>query len=146
MTTRTHRDLGDRVVDDLAEFVSEARESIADGVPLRLRAGDATYEPPSEQATTVLALLELLAAGGPVDITSLAEELTTGQAADLLGVSRPTVVALVDRGALPASRIGTHRRIRTTDVLAFREQARSDRHSALDELVSISDDLGLYDN
>lgn len=71
--------------------------------------------------------------------------LATGQAADLLGVSRPTVVALVDKGALPSSRVGTHRRLKTPDLLAYREQSRRDRRASLDEVVRISDELGLYE-
>jgi excisionase family DNA binding protein len=142
--TRIHRE-ADHAVPDLGEFAARARSSVAAGETLRFRVGEVTYDADAGQATAILAFLEALVAGRPADITTLPEELTTGQAADLLGVSRPTVVALVDRGALPASRVGTHRRIRTTELLAFRDRARASRRAALDELASISDDLGLYD-
>lgn len=131
---------------DPAAFAAAAREAISGGDRLRLQAGDAAFEVNNDLAVGVLALLEAVGAGLPVDITALPAELTTGQAADLLGVSRPTVVSLVDRGALAASRVGTHRRLRTVDVLAYRDRARQDRSAALDELVAVSDELGLYDS
>ncbi len=50
--------------------------------------------------------------------------LTTSQAAELLGVTRPTLVAWLEAGRIPFQRAGTHRRIRHTDVLEYREQLR----------------------
>lgn len=106
--------------------------------------GDAECDVDGDVANGIIALLDAAGAGLGLDIASLPAELTTGQAADLLGVSRPTVFALVDKGRLPASRIGTHRRIRTLDLLTYRERRRQDRAAALDELAELSDELGLY--
>lgn len=131
---------------DPAAFTAAARKAISGGERLCLRAGDAEFEVDNDLAAGILALLDAVGAGLPVDVHALPPELTTGQAADLLGVSRPTVVSLVDRGALAAVRVGTHRRIRTLDVLAFRDRARAERTAALDELVAVSDELGLYDS
>lgn len=131
--------------DDPGAFVEAVRDAVAHGERLHLLVGDAECEIEGPIAEGVLALLDAVATGETVEIANLPATLTTGQAADLLGVSRPTVVSLVDKGELPATRVGSHRRLRTSDVLAHRERARRARRAALDEVVAISDELGLYD-
>ena len=66
--------------------------------------------------------------------------LTTQQAADLLGVSRPTLVRLIDQGDIPADRIGTRRRLSLDDVLKYREVRRSKQYEALREMSDELDD------
>ena len=58
-------------------------------------------------------------------------KLTTQQAADLLGVSRPTVVRLITDGMLPAERVGNRHRLLLDDVLAYREQRRNRQYETL---------------
>lgn len=69
-----------------------------------------------------------------VHVTPADRQLTTQQAADLLGVSRPTLVAIIDRGELPCERISSHRRIRMDDLLAYRARRREAQLAALDAL------------
>jgi excisionase family DNA binding protein len=71
-------------------------------------------------------------------------EISTGQAADVLGVSRRTVVQLIERGDLQATRVGTRRRLASADVLALRERARSQRQATLRDVIAASRDLDLY--
>lgn len=78
--------------------------------------------------TKVVAALH---AGKAVTIAPQTMKLTTQQAADLLGVSRPTVVRLITDGALPAERIGNRHRLLLDDVLSYREQRRSRQYEAL---------------
>lgn len=131
--------------EDPAAFVAAVRDAIANGERLHLHVGEEECEIEGAVAQGVLALLDAVTSGATVDLTELPADLTTGQAADILGVSRPTVVSLIDKGVLGASRIGSHRRLKTAEVLAYREHARRDRSAALDEVVAISDELGLYD-
>jgi len=72
-------------------------------------------------------------------------ELTTKQAAELLGVSRPFLIGVLEAGAIPHRKIGRHRRVLMKDVLAYKKTMQVDRRSALDELVKASEDAGGYD-
>jgi excisionase family DNA binding protein len=126
------------------DFLTAARAAVDRGqsLVLSIRGEDAVEEFEGDDARTLLDALT----NPHVDAASqLPAILTTGQAADLLGVSRPTVVKLVDDGVLPAERVGTHRRLRTEDVLAHRARAAQTRAAALDEITRLSEDLGLYE-
>ncbi len=89
--------------------------------------------------------LEATADGERALVIRSVTDLTTQQAAAVLGVSRPTVIRLVESGKLPARLVGTHRRLDLRDVLAYRETSAAKRRAALDEMTREAEDLGLYD-
>ncbi|HEV7759651.1 MAG TPA: helix-turn-helix domain-containing protein [Acidimicrobiales bacterium] len=126
----------------LSEVVDRARERADE--TLVVSVGDVQVELTAELREILLALLEKLAAGKSVDIAVMPDVLTTGQAADLLGVSRPTVVKLVDNGDLPATRVGSRRRLAATDVLAYRARSQTGRAATVDDIISVSEELDLY--
>lgn len=72
-------------------------------------------------------------------------ELTTIQAADILNVSRPYLIKLLDAGDIPYCKVGRHRRIRMEDLMTYMEESDSKSRVAMDELVALSEELGLYD-
>lgn len=129
---------------DRGEFVEAARKAIEGGESLHLQVGSTITIVEHRLAELIVAAVELVDGNAARADSGLPAEVTTGQAADLLGVSRPTVVALVDAGAIPARRIGTHRRVDTASVLAFRDRRRNERSRVLQDLVDVSDELGLY--
>jgi excisionase family DNA binding protein len=88
-------------------------------------------------------ILEQIGAGNGVTILPQRVELTTQEAADLLNVSRPHLVKLLDQGTIPSFRVGTHRRVRARDVAIYAEQARSASGRILDQLVAEAQELGL---
>ncbi|QJU52634.1 helix-turn-helix domain-containing protein [Herbiconiux sp. KACC 21604] len=92
-------------------------------------------------------VVSALERGASVSVEPIDRQLTTQQAADLLGVSRNTLVRLLDEHELPFERLGQsrHRRLRLHDVLAYRERKRADRRSRLDELTRQAAEDGLDD-
>lgn len=82
-----------------------------------------------------------------VTIAPVEQQLTTQQAADLLGISRPTLVKLIKEGKLQSEQPSgsRHRRLRLAEVLEYQRQQRRDRDEALTQLVRDAEEDGLYD-
>lgn len=100
-------------------------------------------ELPPSVTRGLFAVLGTLARGDAVAVVPADNELTTQEAADLLGVSRPTLVKLIDQERLPCRWVGSHRRLRVEDVLAYRRVRQIERRETLDSLVEESKRLGL---
>ena len=105
----------------------------------------APVEVPEELAEALRMIVEHLKAGNGVSVASIQAELTTAEAAQLLGVSRPHVIKLLEAAAMPHRLVGTHRRIRLADVLEYRDLQNEQSRHALDELTRQAEELGIYD-
>jgi excisionase family DNA binding protein len=91
---------------------------------------------PREAFELFLEVLGQLASGNAVTIVPVHAELTTQQAADLLNVSRPHLVQLLEGGEIPFTKVGTHRRIRAADVMEYRARRDAGHEAVLDELAA----------
>ena len=113
-------------------------------VPVRFgMAGEESVEIPAQAVRLLRDMLDQMARGYTVALTPAHAELTTRQAADLLQVSRTFLVRLLDEGRIPCRKVGTHRRVRTDDILAYRRGTESRRRDALDRLTAQDQELGL---
>jgi excisionase family DNA binding protein len=111
------------------------------------------YKPDEDREETVtlpLSVLRLLkdildrmAQGQGVTVLSLSEELTSQQAADLLNVSRPYLVGLLEEGKIPSRLEGNHRRVRIDDLLAYKRRDDEERLKVLGELVAQAQELDM---
>ena len=111
-------------------------------------AKDHPVELPEEVYQVLRHVVDAMQKGLSVTISPTSQTLTTQQAADLLGISRPTLIKVLDNHKLPYTRAGSHRRIALTDVLDYREKRRHEQYAAIeatsadvDEVVDIDQTL-----
>jgi len=90
-------------------------------------------------------VVDALAQGMAISIMPHNTLLTTQEAADLLSVSRPTLVRLLTDGEIPFSTRGRHRRILLRDLLDYTDRTSVERRAALDDMTAEAEEMNLYD-
>ncbi len=113
---------------------------------LRIEADDRPEEAVTVPAQAIRLLADILTEmgkGNAVTLIPVHAELTTQQAADVLNVSRPFLIRLVEEGKIPCRKVGTHRRIRLQDVMQYKRRVDRDRIKALEELTSQAQQLDM---
>lgn len=125
-----------------AEASRELSRKLTEELKVRLDDGTELVLPRSA-ARLLVHLLTEMAQGNAVTIIPIHAELTTQEAAEFLGVSRPFLVRLLEEKKIPFHKAGTHRRIKFLDLEAFKKKFKSAQNEALDELTQQAQELGL---
>ncbi len=113
-------------------------------VPKLMSSNGEEIELPESLSQVLRQLVYYLAQGRAVTIVPLNRELTTQEAADILNVSRPYLIKLLEQGEIPFTRTGTHRRIRIDDLMEYKKRRDAERRRGMAELTQMSQELGLY--
>src|SRR5579859_6565346 len=101
-----------------------------------------TVRIPAAAARLLVQILDEMSRGNAVKIVPVHAELTTQEAADLLNVSRPTLIQMLNQNLIPYRKVGTHRRIPFAMAMAYKRKLESNRKAALAELVAYDQEIG----
>lgn len=115
--------------------------------PLRLRVEGAPQEEsivvPALAAKMLVRILDEMGQGNTVAVVPVHTELTTQQAADLMNISRPSLIQLLEEGKIEYRKIGTHRRVLFESLLACKRRAHAERLAVLNELAAYDQEIGI---
>ena len=115
--------------------------------PMRVRIVDGASREivkiPAPALRLLVRVLEEMAHGNAVTVIPVRAELTTQEAAEMLNISRPSLIHLLDDGKIAYRRVGTHRRVRFESLVKYKRQADAARRAALAELAAYDQELGM---
>jgi len=106
-------------------------------------AKQATVRLPAPAVGLLVRMLEEMARSNAVTIMPVHAELTTQEAADMLNISRPSLIQLLDEAKIEYRRVGTHRRVRFESLMKYKRQVEAARRAALEELAAYDQELGI---
>lgn len=98
---------------------------------------------PGHVLQILLDVLSEMSKGNAISLIPHHQEISTQEAANLLNVSRPFLVGLLENGEIPFRKVGAHRRVKLTDVLEYKDQSDAKRLQALNELTALSQEEGM---
>ena len=98
---------------------------------------------PGHAINLLLAMLTEMSKGNAITVMPIHAELSTQETAELLNVSRPHLVDLLEQGKIPFRKVGTHRRILANDVFDYKQRIDEARFKALDDLAAQAQELGM---
>jgi excisionase family DNA binding protein len=128
----------------VAQDTSAKLAGLADGGRATLQVGREKLDLPPSALKMLVVILGEFAKGRAVALSPIEVEVSTQRAADILNVSRPYLVELLETGKIPFRKVGTHRRVRLDDVLQYQAEMRAHTARVLDELADLSQEMGLY--
>jgi excisionase family DNA binding protein len=126
-----------RIRDYLASHLDE------DPIEILVEAGDEVLVVPRAGAALLAQVMDTLARGQGVAVIPSEAQLTTQQAAEMLNVSRPYLIGLLESGKIEYSKVGRHRRIRFEALMEYKRHADQRSRAAADKMADLSQELDL---
>jgi excisionase family DNA binding protein len=136
--------LANQALESISEFIANPPDTITLAI-LDPAVPDTSITIPSGMFQLMVNVLQSISRGEPVTILPLGAELTTQEAANMLRVSRPYLVKLLDDGTIPSRKVGIYRRVMLQDLLNYQKTEKQRQSVVMSELAKEAQDMGLYD-
>jgi excisionase family DNA binding protein len=129
------------------ESVKQLKKASKSGKPIQIngKPDQQSLRIPDKAMKLLIAILSNMAEGKDTAVVSADTYISTQEAADYLKVSRPHLVDLLEGGDIPFIKVGTHRRVKFSDLVAFRKKRKRLMTKGLKLLAEQAQELGLYD-
>lgn len=138
VTNAEEQELARRSSRALGRFVSRKKS-----LKVQIAGSEEVVTLPAPAVRLLVDILAAMAAGNAVTLIPIQAELTTQQAADLLGVSRPFLVQQLEAGTIAYRKVGTHRRVRFKDLMDYKHKIDAKRRETLAKLADEAQELGM---
>ena len=101
---------------------------------------------PSRALKLLGEILKAMAQGNPISIVPVAAEVTTQQAAEMVGCSRPFLVKLLEEGKIEFTKVGRHRRIMFEDIVKYKKKMKEEQKKHIVDIMNFDEEIGMYDS
>lgn len=132
---RENKDILDRIASNLKKSTKE--------VEIGVRGEKDHVKIPVSAFQHLNTIIDLMAQGKAITVNPVDAEITTQEAADLLNVSRPFIVKLLEKGEIPFHKVGSHRRIKLKVFIKYKNRYKKQQREALDELAKQAQELDM---
>jgi excisionase family DNA binding protein len=129
------------------DSVGKLRKAAKSGksIQISLKSNERSLHIPEKAMKLLIAILSNMADGKDTAVLSAETYLSTQEAADYMKMSRPHIVQILEAGDIPYIKVGSHRRVKFSDLVAFDKKLRREQQKGLKELARLSQEMGLYD-
>lgn len=127
----------------LSSFTSAIAKGKSDSVNIQIQESEESFVIPRKALEFLSQILSVMAEGKSIYLLPTDSELSTQQAAEMLGMSRPHVVKLLEKGIIPFKKVGSHRRILLDDLIRYESELKEERTKGLSFLAEQSQELNL---
>jgi excisionase family DNA binding protein len=143
MPTRAEQKAAQHTISEIQKISGKGRTRSHIYILVQASGKEESLEIPQKAFTFLKFILGNMAEGKALQLISVESELSTQQAADLLGVSRPFIVKLLEQGKIPFKKVGSHRRVDIKDLKTYERKQQAIRNKNLDFLSRQAQELNL---
>ena len=128
--------------ESIAPYMEVLRAN-ADRQEFTIRIEGTEFSLPAPAMKVLAKILRYMSEGKAISVVPVETELSTQQAADLMNVSRPHLVKILEAGEIPFEKVGKHRRVKFVDVKTYRAKSKAERRKKLSALQKLGQELGI---